>query len=219
MQAPRIALIHAVHAAMAPIEQALRTHWPEVVRFNLLDDGLAAALEAEGGQTPAIRERIARLAVHAQATGVAGILYTCSAFGEAIDAVAAGSAMPVLKPNAPMFEAAVHAGRRVGMLATFAPAVVSMEDEFRALAGPGGATLETVWVPGAMDAARRGDIAAHDALVAAAAPQLAHCDVVMLAHFSTATALAAVQAVLDQPVLTAPGAAVEALRTRLQPTG
>jgi hypothetical protein len=96
------------------------------------------------------------------------------------------------------------------MLATFAPAVGSMEQEFRALAAARGApaTLETLCVPEAFAAAQAGDIPRHDELVAQAAPRLAHCDAIMLAHFSTSTAQARVEQVLGRAVLTAPDAAV-----------
>jgi len=57
-----------------------------------------------------------------------------------------------------------------------------------------------------------GDGATHDRLLADAAPQLADCDAVMLAQFSTARAQAAVAAVLACPVLTSPDSAVLWLR-------
>ena len=70
-----------------------------------------------------------------------------------------------------------------------------MEDEFRQLAGLRGvpAQIETICVEGAMPALRAGDGAAHDRLLAEAAPRLAQCDAVLLAHFSTARAEAAVR--------------------------
>lgn len=212
----RIALIHAVYVAMAPVEAAFQRRWPQAQRVNLVDDALPADLERDGRLTDAMRVRIRRLADHALAAGANGILYTCSAFGEAIAETAAALPVPVLKPNEAMFESALRAGSRIGMIATFAPAVAPMEGEFHAMARERGATatLETVCVPEAFAAARSGDVAEHDRLVVQAAPQLAHCDAVMLAHFSTATALAAVQAVLSCPVLSAPDAAVEALRVR-----
>ncbi len=103
------------------------------------------------------------------------------------------------------------------MLATFAPSVQSMEQEFRAMAVAQGspATLETYCVPGAMAALKSGDAATHDRLIAAAASRFAHCEAVLLAHFSTARAAPTVAAVLDQPVLTSPGSAVAKLKAMI----
>jgi aspartate/glutamate racemase len=210
----RIALIHAVYVAMPPIERAFQRRWPEAERVNLVDDALPADLERAGSLTPELFARIRRLTEHAVAAHADAVLFTCSAFGDAIEAAARPLSVPVLKPNEAMFEAALARGKRIGMLATFAPAVAPMEEEFRQLAARRGidARLETVCVPEAMVAARRGDVAAHDRLVAEAAPRLAHCDVVMLAQFSTSTALEAVQVAVPCPVVSAPEAAVDALR-------
>jgi aspartate/glutamate racemase len=214
LAAPRIALIHAVYVAMAPVEAAFKQRWPEAQCVNLVDDALPGDLVRDGRLTEEMFARIRRLAEHAIAGGAEGVLFTCSAFGDAIDAAAAALPVPVLKPNEAMFGDALRVGARIGMLATFAPAVASMEEEFRAQAQALGiaATLETVCVPSAMAAARAGDMATHDRLIAEAAPRLSHCDAVMLAHFSTSTAREAVQGVLTCPVLSAPEAAVDALR-------
>ena len=218
---PRIALIHAVYVAMAPVESAFKRRWPEAQRVNLVDDALPGDLERDGRLTDDMHARIRRLADHALAAGADGVLFTCSAFGDAIAAAASALPIPVLKPNEAMFEDALRAGTRIGMLATFAPAVASMEEEFRALAKARGiaATLETICVPEAIAAARAGDISMHDRLVTEAAPRLAHCEAVMLAHFSTSTALDGVRAVLGCPVLSAPEAAVDALRRLSQGPG
>jgi hypothetical protein len=213
----RIALIHAVTVAMAPVHAAFARLWPEAECTDLLDTALAVDRERDGELTAAMTRRIATLAEYAGGTGAAGILFTCSAFGEAIEAAAAASPLPVLKPNEAMFEAALGAGRRIGMLATFEPSVGGMEDEFRTLAAQRGsaAQIETVCVPDAMAALKSGDGASHDRLLGEAAPRLRDCDAVVLAHFSTARAESAVTAALPCPVLTAPGAAVTRLKSLL----
>jgi Asp/Glu/hydantoin racemase len=141
----RIALIHAVAVAIAPVEAAFRELWPEAECCNLLDDSLSLDRERDGVLTAAMSRRIAALAEYAAATGAVGILFTCSAFGQAIEAAAARAAVPMLKPNEAMFEAALAAGRRIGMLATFAPSVPSMEAEFRDMAAMRRRT--PVWSP------------------------------------------------------------------------
>ena len=83
----------------------------------------------------------------------------------------------MLKPNEAMFREAIGRGRRIGMLATFAPSVLTMTEEFEQfvseLGGEAGAkvgaqaTLETIVVEGAMDALRKGDADRHNALIAA----------------------------------------------------
>ena len=215
--ATRIALIHAVTVAIAPVEAAFRELWPEAECVNILDDSLSVDRERDGALTPAMTGRILALGAYARSTGAAGILFTCSAFGEAIETAAAGAPIPVLKPNEAMFDAALGAGRRIGMLATFEPSVASMEEEFRqaAAAQRASATIETYCVPGAMAALRAGDAATHNRLVAEAAPRFGDCDAVLLAHFSTSRAAAAASAALGRPVLTSPGSAVAKLKSLL----
>jgi Asp/Glu/hydantoin racemase len=197
------------------VHEAFARLWPEAECTDLLDTALAVDRERDGELTAAMTRRIGTLADYAAGTGAAGILFTCSAFGEAIEAATAASKLPVLKPNEAMFEAALKAGKRIGMLATFEPSVAGMEDEFRALAQQrnSDARIETVCVAGAMPALKGGDGATHDRLLAEAAPKLAGCDAVLLAHFSTSRAEAMVSARLSCPVLTAPGAAVTRLKS------
>jgi Asp/Glu/hydantoin racemase len=210
----RIALIHAVTVAIAPVLEAFGQLWPEAECVNILDDSLSLDRERDGVLTEAVARRISALAEYGAATGAAGVLFTCSAFGEAIEAAAARSAIPVLKPNQAMFEAALRMGRRIGMLATFAPSVASMEDEFREMAEAGGARarIETYCVPSAIAALKAGNGVEHDRLIAEAAPRFADCDAVLLAHFSTSRAAPCVTSVLDRPILTSPGSAVAKLK-------
>jgi Asp/Glu/hydantoin racemase len=215
--AARVVLVHAVPVAMAPVEAAFRRLWPHARRSNLLDDGLPADLERAGRLTPELHERIARLVDHAVGINAQGVLFTCSAFGDAIAAAAARASIPVLKPDQAMFDKALQVGRRIGMLATFAPAIPNMERDFLAAAAARDVAveIESICVPDAMDAARAGDTERHNRLLVEASARLAHCDAVMLAQFSTSVALDAVQAVMTCPVLSSPDAAVALLKKQL----
>jgi Asp/Glu/hydantoin racemase len=210
----RVALIHALAHSVAPINAEMARAWPACERMNLLDDSLSADLARSGrGLDAAMHQRFESLAAYAEGTGAQAILFTCSAFGPCIDAVAARRpGMPVLKPNEAMVAEAVASGRRVGLIASFAPTLVSMPSEF-----PPGIEIVSRLAEGAMQALDQGDTAGHDARVVQAALWLQQqgCDVIALAQFSMARAEAAVRQALDLPVLTTPASAVRVLRQRL----
>jgi aspartate/glutamate racemase len=210
----RIALIHALAHSVAPINDELEREWPQAQRMNLLDDSLSADLARSGqGLDAAMHQRFEALAAYAEGTGAQAILFTCSAFGSCIEAVAARRPhMPVLKPNEAMVAEVVGQGARVGLIASFAPTLASMPSEF-----PIGTDLRTALAEGAMHALNEGNTARHDALVVQVAQVLASqgCQVIALAQFSMARAQVAVQQAVGLPVFTTPGSAVRALRQRL----
>ena len=218
----RIALIHALRHSPPPIEAAFARAWPEAVLMNLLDDSLSADLARAGSLTPAMTGRFLTLSRYAAGTGADGILFTCSAFGPCIDAVAAERApMPVLKPNEAMIDEAVAEARRlagpgrrprIGLLATFQPTLETMPPEF-----PAEVTVVPQLAAGALAALDRGDVAEHDRLAAEAAKALADCDVIALAQFSLARAAPLVEAATGRPVFTTPDSAVRKLRRLLAP--
>src|SRR6201996_5720079 len=110
----RITLIHAMAASIPPVMAAFQRLWPEASLMNLLDDSLAADLARDGSLTPAMTARFLALARYAVSTGADAILFTCSAFGPCIEAVARDLApKPVLKPNQAMIEQAVARGHRI----------------------------------------------------------------------------------------------------------
>ena len=211
---PRIALIHALAHSIRPINDAFAASWPEARLMNLLDDSLSADLARSGsGLDAAMHQRFETLGDYAVSTGADAILFTCSAFGSCIEAVARRHAgMPVLKPNEAMIEEACRQATRIGLLATFQPTLESMPPEF-----PAGVQLDCELADGAMEALNRGDTAGHDAAAVAAARRLRErgCELIALAQFSLARAAGAVREATGLPVVTTVDSAVAKLRSRL----
>ncbi len=210
----RIALIHALNHSVEPINLAFARDWPEVVRMNLLDDSLSADLATNGrGLDATMHDRFVRLAQYAVDTGAEGILFTCSAFGPCIEAVARQHPhIPVLKPNEAMLQEAAEGEGALGLIATFAGTLASMPPEF-----PSHVVLQTALADGALDALNAGNTALHDALIAEQAVALRDrgCTRIALAQFSMARARVASAAACDLPVLTTVDSAVRALKMRL----
>ncbi|WAT02143.1 aspartate/glutamate racemase family protein [Rouxiella chamberiensis] len=213
----RVVLLHATPVAMSPIHTAFQEVWPEAELVNLLDDGLSTDRARESELSESMIARFVRFGHYGYDMKADGILITCSAFGPAIDQLASELPIPVLKPNEAMFHEAVAQGNNIGMLATFGPSVETMTDEFDSYVAEHGAkaTLTTILVDDAIDLLKKGDAESHNRLVAARAKELAHCDVIMLAHFSTSRAAAAVRENVTVPVLTAPHAAVNRIKASI----
>lgn len=211
---PRVVLIHATPIAMEPIEASFAEHWSDAGIVNILDDSLSPDRARESEISEQTMSRIGDLTAYAVKIGADGVLFTCSAFGSAIEEAAKRYSAPVLKPNEAMFEAALNKGARTAMIATFAPAKTGMEEEFRREADrlSPGAALTTHVVEPAMTALLAGDADRHNELIAAKASGLSGFDAIMLAHFSTSRAAAATRAVTSIPVLTSPEAAVAKLK-------
>jgi Asp/Glu/hydantoin racemase len=225
---PKIALIHATALAMAPVAAAFERLWPEARRMNLLDDSLSRDLALAGMLNNNMIARFHTLAEYAKRCGANAILFTCSAFGPAIESVKKTIGIPTLSPNEAMFDEALALCRttssargapaRVGLMTTFGPSAAPLILELEAAARQRNLPLviDTECATGAMEALNLGDIDRHNRLIVDRAASLEKCDVLMLGQFSMARAQSAVAAQLGRPVLTSPESAVQRLRTLLQ---
>jgi Asp/Glu/hydantoin racemase len=214
MTAPRIALVHAMPVAIEPVANVFREKWPQARVTHLLDDSLPPDLTVAGSITPAIVERFIALARYCEASGANAILFTCSAFGTAIEAAKNAVKVPVLKPNEAMLDEALAAGPNLGVIATFEPSIPSLKKEFEDLASSRGIKLKlkTRSVPAAITALQKGYGSEHDSLIAAAAAEMGHCDALVLGQFSMARAAAGIPARPGRKVLTSPHSAVTRLK-------
>ena len=220
MPAPaRIVLIHALRDSQVPTWTAFAKGWPEAEIHNLLDDSLSADLAAEGSLKRDMIERFLALGRYAAGTAAQGhktdaILFTCSAFGPAIDAEKKDLSIPVLKPNEAAFEQALSCGHRIGLLVTFAPALPAMQAELEAMAKARDIALQFSGrvAEGALAALQGGRPEEHDRLVAATAAEMPPLDALVLGQFSLARAAQAIAPVKGRPVFTTPEAAVAKLK-------
>ena len=220
MASPRIALIHATPVAIQPIVNTFRRLWPAARVTNLLEDSLAGDLAADGKLTEKMIGRFVALAHYARDCGADAVLFTCSAFGPAIEAAQRALPIPVLKPNEAMLEEALGAGPRIALIATFEPSIPALKAELEQMAAKRKleVDIQTRSVPHALLALHDGRAEEHDRLIAGAAAEMDDCDALILGQFSMATAAEIIEPVVGRKVLTSPVSAVMQLQRMLQAT-
>jgi len=180
-----------------------------------MDDSLSVDRTAASDGEAQFIPRFLTLTRYCIDNGADAILFACSAFNAAIDACKQSTDLPVLKPDEAMIEAALARGGRLAVLATFAPSIESLQTQIDTLAAASGAgvDVEGVFVEGAMDALKAGELDDHDERIANAAALIQRADAILLAQFSMARAAPAVRAVAAATVLTSPASAVAKLKT------
>lgn len=220
---PRIALIHALEESVAPIRSAFAEAWAEASTFDLLETSLAPDRALAGRCDDSIMARFKTLSRYAAGTtGVGGatkaILFTCSAFGPAIDSVKADLRMPVFKPTEAAFTEALSLGSKIGLCVTFEPSLQSLVAELQHMASENSVEIKPVLAAGALSALKAGDLGEHDELVLRACANLTDVDVIVLGQFSLARAAEPLRRLTDVPIITTPHSAVRSLRARLLAT-
>lgn len=218
MTAKRIFLIHATSVAIEPINQAFAKLWPEAQLTNLLDDSLSQDLAVAGRVTDELKQRFLSLAHYAVGARADGILFTCSAFSEAINLCKSELSIPVLKPNEAMIDEAISLGSRIAIVATFPPAIKSMAEEFMQAASAGGQPLDLTHFtcPEALEVLRSGNAELHDQMIAELVGRIEAQDLVCFAQFSMVTAADAAKKTSQLNILTTPDSAVLKLRACLK---
>jgi phosphohistidine swiveling domain-containing protein len=214
---PLVALISATTAAIGPAVTGLRQHFPDARTWNILDDLLLDEAERTG-LTRALSERMARLIDHALQEGAAGVLLTCSMYGEVAQRFR-GQPVPVLASDEAAFSAAIGAEyRRVLVVASFDAALADSRTRFAEACRSAGKDVDVAGLVAtdAFDAAKRGDTAAlATALRNACAPAMGAIDAVLLAQYSLAPAASVLGKELGVPVMSGPACAGAALRTSI----
>jgi glutamate racemase len=218
----RIAFIHASPAAIAPLAGFYAGAAPELEITNLLDDGILRSFRSRDER--AVRERLgALMRIARDAHGAELALLTCSAASpEVMDGLRRAFDFPVLKIDEEMARRSASAGRRVGVVVTFAPTLEATEKLLREAAAEAGREVELVteFVPEAHQLLLGGDERGHDELLRAAVNRLGeqNVDAVVLAQVSMARVAAELGPHSKTPLLTSLDTSLDAIRRALQET-
>ncbi|MEE2699061.1 MAG: aspartate/glutamate racemase family protein [Pseudomonadota bacterium] len=227
---PRIQLIHAMTASQAPIHRAFLSLWPEANPVDLVDTSLATDLAALaivedfsiGEMVKAFSKRMATLINYGQETGADAVLFTCSAFGPAIEQARLNVDIPVLKPDEAMIARALDTCKSgdfcIGGLATFEPTIASLNSEFKAVADSGSVLPKIILqhVPYALEHLNKGNKLEHDRLIIDAASTLKNIDILLLAQFSMSSVQDKVSEASGLEVLASPNESVLQLKNILK---
>ncbi|MCM0034686.1 MAG: aspartate/glutamate racemase family protein [Burkholderiaceae bacterium] len=218
MTAPRIFLVHAVDVSMAPASSSFKQQWPEASIINVLEESLAVDMLADGKMTPRMIERFLRLGQYCVDAGADGILFTCSAFGEAINHVKTQQSIPILTSNQAMFEALLERGGSIAMLTTFGPSLQTLRDELSQIMQEKGVEVQvdSFMVEGALDALLARDQAQHDLLIAEQINRLDQYSTIVLGQFSMAAAAKHSVIRTQAQIMTTPDSAVKKLKQLLK---
>ena len=209
----KIYVIHATRISFAPAKASFDKHWPQAKVCNLLDDSLASDRQADGEITDSMLRRFEMIGAYCAEAGADAILFTCSAFGSAIEHVKRLHDIPILTPNEALFDSVLDLGGPLALMTTFGPSIPALRDELSAMSAARGQSLqpEAVVVDGALDALLAGDQALHDRLVAEKAVALRGYSAIMFGQFSMAGAAELAQPRTQTPILTTPDCAVQKL--------
>lgn len=215
----KIAFIHTSPPAIGPLMKFYGESAPELEITNLLDDGLLRLLAAKNLATA--EERLADMIGTAVAAyGAELAMITCSSVPKEMAArLDVKANVPVVKIDYPMAREAVRTGAKIGLVATFPPALVPTSKLLNEAAEEMGARIEIIEEVSseAYTALLANDLARHDELLLAAVKQLEGrgVSVIVLAQVSMARILPSLEGNSSVPVLSSLHTSLAAIREAL----
>lgn len=216
--AKTLALIHT-SMVFITVETMMRDIFaevmPDVRLINIVDDSLLPDVMETGKISPAVTRRMCAYVVAAEVAGADAVLSLCSSLGPTIDVARELVGIPVIKIDDAMAEKAAREADRVGVMATvgttLGPTVVLVEEKASAMDKR--VVIHQALVEGAFEVLMGGDRDRHDAMVSAAARELAsEVELLVLAQASMTRLSPRLQAETGLPVLTSPRLGIEYTR-------
>lgn len=207
-----LAIIHT-SPTLTPMFAALcAEQMPAAAIFHMVDESLIKDTIRHGHLRRVTMRRLLMMIESAQMSGADAVLVTCSSIGPGIAIGQQLFDIPVIRVDEAMAEAAVRAGRKIGVMATLKTTLDPTIELLRQKAADAGVEIEIVasLCDGAFDAVLAGDTATHDRILSQALIEdMQGVDVVVLAQASMARVVKAMPAgSLAMPVFSSPELAV-----------
>jgi len=207
-----IGLIHALEESEEPIRESFQKIWPEA-KLNEYSDFQLSVDRANGLDEASISARIIDLGRQAVGDQVDAVLYTCSAFGEAIEAVKNQFSLPILKPNESAFKKAIHAASNVNILVTFEPSLNLLINELKIMSKGLDIKIKGHLIDDALKLLKQDEVQAHNQKIIDVVKEIPAEETVILGQFSMARAADEIKISMpDRLVLNTPDSAVTELK-------
>jgi Asp/Glu/hydantoin racemase len=215
----QLALIHTVTALVPVFAELTQRLLPGWETFNLVDESLLRNTIRSGVLEPITSRRLAGHVWSAVDAGAEAVMVTCSSLGPAVDATVPLCPVRLFRVDEAMADAALAAGRRIGVLATLTTTLEPTLDLIarRARQQHKDIALSHAVCAGAFEHLQKGERDRHDEAIAAELARMSPVvDVVVLAQASMARVVDALPpGAVGVPVLSSPRLAVERLRRDL----
>lgn len=214
-----IAIVQTSAVSMNELNALCAEIMPEVRVYNIIDDSLIKEVNANGGPTVGVRNRMFQYYKQAESLGVDAILNQCSSVGEVADQIRPFISVPIVKIDEAMARKAVSLGSKIGVVATVQTTTGPSCRLIESMAKEAGKeiTIDLHLVRDAMMVLiEKGDKELHNKMVLHDVEKAAKTnDVVVLAQGSM-TVLLPLLGHIKKPVLSSPRLAIEYMKEVLK---
>lgn len=217
-----VAAVFTAQSIVESTKQLFAELVPDCRVISIIEDALIQDVIRAGQVTPEIARRLVRYYLAAQDTGADLIFNTCSSIGDVAIMARGLVSIPLVKIDDAMAAEAIRTGARVGVLATLQTTLAPTVRLVKAQAAQAGRSVTVVegLAQGAFEALIAKQTDKHDALIVAAAEQVAaQADVIVLAQGSMARMEEELTRRTGKPVLSSPRRGVLEVKATLERMG
>ena len=166
---PKIGVVSVTTSALIPIDQFLKTNYPQFSLIHYLDSGLQLKVRAEGGLNESSIQRMINLLETVCSDKVDAILLTCTVFSPLLGRLQAlFPDTPIVAADKAMIIEAVTRGYDIALVHTFESSWDSSAELLAQENAKQGKDVKrkSFFAKGAFEAMAKGDKKTHDELVA-----------------------------------------------------